>query len=153
MKTGTEVSLRQATFEQNKAIVKLASCSPFTKHFSYIAYCNRQRYAIGDIWIVMRNEELAAFSCTRIKRRKQEAELDIIATAPEHRGHGAATALIRNLIYRAGALPTVLGVHKVNESAIRLYTKLGFTIIGDALNGEAYKMQRETGEGLLSCCQ
>jgi ribosomal-protein-alanine N-acetyltransferase len=61
-----------------------------------------------------------------------EAEVHTIGVDPEHQGRGVGGALLRALLARADELraTTFLEVRTDNETAIALYRKHGFEIIG-----------------------
>ncbi|WP_147916319.1 GNAT family N-acetyltransferase [Ruania zhangjianzhongii] len=55
------------------------------------------------------------------------AELGFVATAPEHRGAGVATALLRHLVQTSGHRVHVLrDIKDTNEAALHVYRRLGF---------------------------
>lgn len=55
------------------------------------------------------------------------AELGFVATAPEHRGAGVATALLRQLVQTSGHRVYVLrDIKDTNEAALKVYRRLGF---------------------------
>src|SRR5699024_2727083 len=56
-----------------------------------------------------------------------QAEIGSVATDPEHRGHGVATALIRHLWEVCDHRVHVLvDIKDTNEPALRVYRRLGF---------------------------
>ncbi|HLS62466.1 MAG TPA: GNAT family N-acetyltransferase [Ruania sp.] len=56
-----------------------------------------------------------------------QAEIGSVATDPEHRGHGVATALIRHLLEVSDHRVHVLrDIKDTNEAALRVYRRLGF---------------------------
>jgi len=62
-----------------------------------------------------------------------ELHINNVAVAPAHRGRGAGTALIREVLSegaRMGARRATLEVRRSNEAARRLYERLGFTVTG-----------------------
>lgn len=55
------------------------------------------------------------------------AQIDFVATAPEHRGRGVATALVRQLVATSGHRVHVLrDIKDTNEAALHVYRTLGF---------------------------
>ncbi len=52
--------------------------------------------------------------------------IEFVATAPDYRGQGAATALIQHLTTTGAYRDYILEVADTNQSAVKLYTKLGF---------------------------
>lgn len=62
-----------------------------------------------------------------------ELHVNNVAVAPAYRGRGAGTALMREVLRegaRMGARRATLEVRRSNESARRLYERLGFTVTG-----------------------
>ncbi|MER5392168.1 ribosomal protein S18-alanine N-acetyltransferase [Saccharopolyspora sp. NPDC002686] len=61
-----------------------------------------------------------------------EAEVHTIGVDPDHQGHGAGKALLRALLARADEqrATTFLEVRTDNETAIAMYRKHGFEIVG-----------------------
>jgi predicted GNAT family acetyltransferase len=57
-------------------------------------------------------------------------EISAVCTAPEHRGHGLATRLVRALVHgiRARGETPFLHAAGTNVTAIRLYESLGFRL-------------------------
>ena len=56
-----------------------------------------------------------------------QVEIGSVATAPEHRGHGVATALLRHLLATPGPRVHVLrDIKDTNEAALNVYRRLGF---------------------------
>lgn len=73
----------------------------------------------GDRLVAMAGERLALEGYT---------EISAVCTAPDHRGRGLATELVKEIgsaIQAAGDVP-FLHVHESNRGAIRLYETLGF---------------------------
>jgi ribosomal protein S18 acetylase RimI-like enzyme len=65
-----------------------------------------------------------------VHRGEQEVRIMDIALAPEHRGRGIGTALLRALIAEAGA--RTLSIHvEAGNPARRLYERLGFRPAGE----------------------
>jgi len=56
----------------------------------------------------------------------QTGSIEFVATAPEHRGKGAAFGLLEHVMDAMPYTEYVLEVADTNISAIRLYEKLGF---------------------------
>ncbi len=87
---------------------------------------HRDGVPVGRIWIHRSSDEIRL--------------LDIII-APEHRNSGIGSFLLRSLIAESkkDGRPLRHMVHLGNTSAIRLYQRLGFTIVGEA--GMHYLME------------
>jgi ribosomal protein S18 acetylase RimI-like enzyme len=56
----------------------------------------------------------------------QTGSIEFVATAPEFRGKGVAFALLEHVMQTCGYCEYVLEVADTNESALRLYERLGF---------------------------
>jgi ribosomal-protein-alanine N-acetyltransferase len=62
-----------------------------------------------------------------------ELHINNLAVTPAHRGAGAGTALLRDILRegaRMGARRATLEVRRSNEAARRLYERLGFSVAG-----------------------
>jgi ribosomal protein S18 acetylase RimI-like enzyme len=64
-----------------------------------------------------------------------------LATDPPHRGRGVATALLEALFEMVGDRDVSLDVLADNETAIRLYSRLGFCPCGDVSLGYAHAVE------------
>lgn len=66
-----------------------------------------------------------------------EVYITNVAVSPDYRRRGIAETLIKKLVeitFTEGAEFITLEVRKSNESAIKLYTKMGFQIVGERKN-------------------
>jgi ribosomal protein S18 acetylase RimI-like enzyme len=81
-----------------------------------------------------------------VYRTEREIRLVDIALLPEYRGNGIGASLVRGLFEEAMTAnkPVTLHVGKLSR-AVRLYQRLGFSIIGDT--GTDHKMEWRPGEG------
>lgn len=69
------------------------------------------------------------FMTTRPDQPRGQAEIGFVASAPVHRGRGAATALLRGLLALPDYHEYVLeDIKDTNAAALGLYRKLGFTV-------------------------
>lgn len=76
-----------------------------------------------------------------------EIRLVDIALLPEHRGQGIGAALIQSLFEEAASEGKAVRLHVVKEArALRLYQRLGFQIIGDAVSHYLMEWTNTTGE-------
>lgn len=67
-----------------------------------------------------------------VARWAEEIRIMDIALLPEHRGAGAGTALLRDLMAEAEAAGKKLTIHVERfNPALRLYSRLGFTLTED----------------------
>jgi len=69
------------------------------------------------------------FMSTPTDARQGKAEIGFVASAPAHRGRGAATALLQHLLRLPDHREYVLeDIKDTNAAALGLYRKLGFTV-------------------------
>lgn len=83
------------------------------------------------VWVAARGGRLVGYAVLRVVA--DEAELHAIGVAPEARGAGVATALLRRVLEDAaarGARAVHLEVRASNEAARRLYARAGFETVG-----------------------
>lgn len=67
-----------------------------------------------------------------------------VSIKEEYRNMGYGTIMMRELVEKFGKTNTLrLYVYKNNYSAIKVYEKVGFSIIGDYLGDAAYIMERK----------
>jgi RimJ/RimL family protein N-acetyltransferase len=95
----------------------------------------RDRFPHAESSIIVLDDRAAGWLVTA--RLADHVRLIEIMLAAEHRGKGAGSAVIRQVIETAGDLPVRLGVDAINSAAARLYERLGFRRIGcDAVQHE-----------------
>ena len=102
----------------------------------------RETFAADGLRVIDVDGALAGFF--QVREREGEVEIVEIELAPTHQRRGLGSALIRDVIERAGARPVVLQVLKVNP-ARRLYEPLGFNVTGETETH--YKVRRDPGTG------
>ena len=92
---------------------------------------HKKDFSTGLFEIITADGADAGF--THIRRTEKAIYLVAICILPEHQGKGVGKFLIKKLICEAKALniPVELGVFKINHSALKLYTTLGFKQISD----------------------
>lgn len=67
-----------------------------------------------------------------VHRREREIRIVDISLLPEHRGNGAGTSLLENLIRESESAGKPLTIHvETLNPAMRLYQKLGFRPVGE----------------------
>jgi len=77
-----------------------------------------------------------------------EIRLVDIALLTEHRGQGIGAALIQSLFKEAVRESKTVRLHVVKEArALRLYQRLGFQIIGDAVSHYLMEWRQQSGSG------
>jgi len=105
--------------------------------------------AVPDLFLVARvGGRIAGYSIACITRHG--AEIASLGVRPMHRQRGVATALLRGMLRklrRKGANAVWLTVRRRNESAIRLYRKIGFvrtaTVPNYYKNSSGWRMRME----------
>jgi predicted GNAT family acetyltransferase len=91
-------------------------------------YFQRKTFMLGNYYGIFKERRLVALTGERMKT-DDFTELSAIVTHPEHTGNGYAKQLIAEAagnVFASGKSP-YLHVAESNDSAIRLYEKLGFT--------------------------
>lgn len=72
---------------------------------------------------------------------KNAIELWCFGIYGEYRGKGYGQQLLQEVIQRNQKKVIILYVHKTNARAIHIYEKLGFSIIGEYMEGTAWEMR------------
>ncbi|MGO9261742.1 MAG: N-acetyltransferase family protein [Bryobacteraceae bacterium] len=106
---------------------------PMRSHLLGIQYSARRqsirdRFPAGQSGIVLVDGAEAGW--LYVAKLEDEIRLVEIMLLEEHRGKGAGTELIRQVIETAGNRPVRLSVNVMNTGAARLYERLGFRRIG-----------------------
>ena len=76
-----------------------------------------------------------------VRNFKDTYEIWNVRVFERFRQQGYATLMLKRIIKKFSDKPLILYVWKTNEIAIHLYEKLGFSIIGEYMQGDAWKMQ------------
>jgi ribosomal-protein-alanine N-acetyltransferase len=98
-----------------------------SKTFLEYAAAVPEFFLVAGVAAGIRGERLAGYSIASLTRHG--AEIDSLGVRPRYRQEGAATALLNatfRKLRRRGVEAVSLMVRRENESAIRLYRKLGF---------------------------
>ncbi len=68
-----------------------------------------------------------------VEDRPESAFIESLEVLPDYQGRGAGSFAVQWVVRRSASAgrPVTLQVHKVNSEAQRLYSKLGFEIIGE----------------------
>ena len=84
-----------------------------------------------------------------LKETDDKFEIWALGVAEEYRHKGYATHMLTEFLSQfKSEKPLVLYVYKANKIAIRLYKKVGFTIVGQCyFTSKAYTMQYMKGSG------
>lgn len=87
----------------------------------------------GEDFIVIVNGDSAGHFA--VEEHRDFTELRMLVLAPNMQGQGIGASLVRRAIDQARSrhVPAVLWVTDWNVRAIRLYTRLGFTIVDEAV--------------------
>ena len=138
------IATRTATVEDHDNLVKLAKTSKYTKDFSNaVMFSSPAAYAKGWIKLVENERrEVLALSCVRHKSREPKTMLYFLVVAEECRGKNIASQLLDTVMASSPHKIMQLNVMKDNE-ALKFYQKLGFAIVGEAMGGTAYALEKE----------
>mgnify|MGYP000844613663 CR=1 FL=1 len=140
----TEVTFRKAVEEDHVALVKLAKTSKYTKDFSNrVMFSSPLVYEKGWIAVAEVKGQIVGFSCVRHKTRWPETVLYFIIIDEAYRSLKIGEKLIEYVMNDGPHTSMRLNVMKDNEAAKRFYDRLGFNVVGYAINGDAYSMTKE----------
>ena len=120
-------SIRSATeddFDQVMEVDRLSFSAPWSHNFF--------KSALKDIFLVFEEEtEIIGYIITCVCHDLEKAVILRIAVHPDHRGKGAAGALIRtslDMLVQKNIGVVELDVELISRGAIKLYEKFGFKI-------------------------
>lgn len=104
----------------------LALIRPFrSPAFNWDEASFRSEFANAETWVLVNETEILSFVCMRDVG--DAWEISILATRQQSQKQGWMEALLRNLMDRNGSERQFwLEVHEKNQSAQKLYEKLGF---------------------------
>lgn len=135
--------LENATVEDHNQIVAIAKTSPYTKDFSNrVMFSSDAAYEKGWIKIAIQEAQIVGFTCVRHKVRDPETMLYFITVLPDWRSQGIGELLLDEVMRTGPHQLMALNVMKENERAVQFYQRLGFEVTGEAMNGEAHRMER-----------
>lgn len=139
-----EVRVRTATPADHDAIFKVAKTSKYTKDFSNrVMFSSDAAYEKGWIAVAETDEgEIIGFTCVRHKSREPKTMLYFITVRPDWGGHGIGRDLLDAVMAHSPHRVMELNVMKDNE-ALNFYLRLGFRIVGDAMGGQAHRLEKE----------
>lgn len=138
------VTYRAATEADHKELVKIAKSSEYTKDFSNrVMFSNTAAYEKGWIRVAVQLERIVGFTCVRHKARTPETMLYFVTVDPEVRSQGIGEGLLNDVMEHGPHRLMALNVMKKNTRAVKFYKRLGFTIAGEAMDGNAHRMERE----------
>lgn len=121
-----DVTLRQAVWEEEPQVAWLVKhCGPYVRDYFGIRDLRKQ-YDEGNVWVAVEpGGRLLAFAVARPLKREHTTVIDELATAPECRGEGIGTALMKRA---ARGRPIRLVVAEQNETAVAYYAKRGLVL-------------------------
>lgn len=120
------IDIAKAVYEEIDAIKKIAAQHLYTKHFSFFGYCNRDKFASGDILKASVDGKIVGFVVLSHNRRMSQTEIDIIGVDEVWRSKGIGTLFIDYIMQTTPKL--VLFVQNDNIDAIRFYKRNGFRL-------------------------
>lgn len=138
------ITCRAARLDEHKALVKLAKTGFHTRDFSNaVMFSSPAAYEKG--WIRVAEEEgvLLGYTCVRHKIRAPETVLYFITVAPLAKRRGVGRMLLEDLQQHSPHRRCVLNVANDNPEALAFYPRLGFKIIGTALDGHGVQFAKE----------
>jgi ribosomal-protein-alanine N-acetyltransferase len=122
-----QTCIRAATEQDLPQILQLEELS-FEKHWDYYNF----KASLHDIFLVYDDQGIVGFLVACCCRLSQRGMILKIAVHPEHRSKGIATELIRTCLAelkRRDLVDVELDVDIVKEGAVRLYEKVGFSVV------------------------
>lgn len=133
--------IREATLADHKELVRIAKQSKYTSAFSNMIFSGEDCYAAGRIRVAVLGGQLVGFTCFRHRKRNPATVLYFVAVDSSKRGRGIGTELMRDL--DAVSIGVVEFKVMKDNSAVRLYKRLGFADVGEALDGNAWVMRND----------
>ena len=136
--------VRNAHSCEHDMILAIAKTSRYTKDFSNrVMFSSDAAYEKGWIKVAESDAgEIIGFTCVRHKTRQPETMLYFITIHPEWRGQGVGKIMLDEVMDDGPHSRMALNVMKDNE-AVSFYENLGFERVGEAINGGAWRMERE----------
>ena len=134
---------RVATIADKPQLRKMSKTDPLIDPFNRPEYSNPSCYARGTIRVIV--DELgtiAGFTCFNHKKREPVTVLYFLMVDPTFRRHGVGRLLMLDLIKNSPSMIIRLNCCKTNVGAIAFYRSLGFDIIGESLNNNAFLMEK-----------
>jgi len=133
---------RFATFADHEKIMKVAKQSPYTRDFSNHIFSGEAMYQKNWIKVIENIDgSIAAFYCVRHKVREPATTLYFLGVDADMRSHGLGGQLVEEMKKDSPHRCIQLNVMKENNRAAEFYTRHGFLIAGEAMNGKALKME------------
>lgn len=137
--------IRQARFDEHKAIFEIAKQSKYTRDFSNHIFSGEAMYEKG--WIRVYDPKprdggslIWGFTCVRHKVRTPVTELYFITVDKNMDRAGIGRALMEDLLEQSPHKRVQLNVMKENP-AVGFYDRLGCTRIGESMGGKAWRYE------------
>ncbi len=151
-------SIDRADWSMQPVHCKLAKTGgAYTRDFSSHMFSGQDAYAKG--WIRVAEAPLSSkiarrlvappflgLTCVRHKVRTPVTELYFITVDPAVRGTPVARNLIHDLMVNSPHSIIGLNCMKDNARALRFYERESFKIVGEALKGQAHRLERHFSE-------
>ena len=104
---------------------------------AFNAYTLECELKIGHCWVIERRSRIVAYLLARCEGKL----IDVmrVGVMPEFQGKGIGTKLMEAALSQAPEV--ILSVHKDNVGAVKLYRKLGFSIIGEIGDATSWVMR------------
>lgn len=141
--------VRAADQTLHPQLVSLARQSPFTNAFGNHIFSGPVHYERGWIRVAYRADRpdvVVGLTCFRHKIRSAETKLYFLIVARDRRGCGVGRLLMNDLEGVSPSGTVALDCVKTNP-ACDFYARLGYTVVGEALGGKAYRMEKRRAEG------
>lgn len=137
--------IMRASPEDHKDILQVAKISKYTKDFSnQVMFSSEAAYEKGWINKALIDESgpIIGFTCVRHKVREPKTMLYFIGVLPEFGGMGIGRSLLDFAMASSPHKTMELNVMKDNE-ALKFYERLGFRTVGEAMKGEALRLEKD----------
>lgn len=127
------ISFKPLAREHIEAIVNKIERVVHFEPWSFEMFEDEVNHPLGFSWVVCTGEEVVGYICARIV--EDVVEISNIAVRPDFQRRGIGSRLLSWVIDRAlkerGVRRAILEVRASNEVALRLYTRYGFTVVGE----------------------
>lgn len=144
-----QLNICKADYSDIAAIRQIAKTHSETMPFFHIAYCNKQRFERGDIFVVWHEKTVLGFAVLRFFKSRPQIEIDIIGIAADWRNKSIGTYFINQLFDKYPDKAFVLDVREFNRAAIRFYLRNGFNEIGKSRRKGCVRMYRKGNKLIL----
>ena len=128
-----EVQIRLATKADLKELFRLEQLCFDAESFSRRQINYLVSRSTGSFWVLVENEKIAGFIVLLKRKNTSGLRIYSVAVSPNFRGKNYGNALLEKAVEIAtenGKTNLYLEVSEHNQSAIQLYQKFGFQIMG-----------------------